>query len=70
MKNAQRIQTARYALASSLWARGEAPRPADDFTVIDLLTDLRHYCVRHGIDYRQCLTLAEVEFTRQASPVV
>ena len=58
MRNTHRVQHARYALASSLWARGEAPRPADQGTVIDLLADLRHYCKRHGFDYVQCDRIA------------
>jgi hypothetical protein len=59
MKNAQRIQTARYALASSLWARGEMPRPIDEGIVIDLLKDLRHFCDGTGIDYGQCQRIAD-----------
>ena len=62
MSNAQRIQTARYALSSSLWARGEAPRPIDEGIVIDLLADLRHFCDRTGIDYSQCQRRAEGHF--------
>lgn len=59
MRNSQRIQTARYALSSSLWARGEAPRPIDEGIVIDLLVDLKHFCDRTGIDYSQCQRRAD-----------
>lgn len=62
MRNAQRIQTARYALASSLWARGEMPRPADSRIVTELLADIHHYCETQGIDFVRCQRIAAGRF--------
>ena len=59
--NAQRITTARLALKSASWARGDDLAGSDE-AVIDLLTDLRHFCVARHIDFTACHEAAEACF--------
>ena len=59
--NAQRIATARHALASAAWARGDNPAVCDE-AVIDLLTDLRHFCMARRIDFDACDGMAQNHF--------
>ena len=60
--NAQRITTARLALKSASWARGDDLAGSDE-AVIDLLTDLRHFCVARHIDFTACNEAAEACFS-------
>jgi hypothetical protein len=59
--NAQRITTARLALTSASWARGDDLGVCDE-AVIDLLADLRHFCVARHIDFTACNETAEACF--------
>jgi hypothetical protein len=59
--NAQRIATARVALKSASWARGDNPAICDE-AVIDLLADLRHFCAARRIDYGSCDRRAQCHF--------
>jgi hypothetical protein len=61
MSIAAHIETARAALARAAWTRGEAPHYGDE-AVIDLLADLKHFCVAANIDFATCDRLAEVHF--------
>jgi hypothetical protein len=61
MTNDQRIEHARFAIASACFARGEAPDYGED-AVTDLLADLRHYCALHGLDYTRCDRVAVMHF--------
>ena len=60
-KRAGRLQAARFALASHRWARGEAP-DEDETDVIDLLTDLMHYCDECGLDCKDLWGIALAHF--------
>lgn len=53
MCNRTYIEAARSALARAAWTRGQAPA-YDEEAVIDLLTDLRHWCRTAGIDFSHC----------------
>jgi hypothetical protein len=59
--NARRITTARLALTSASWARGDDLAVCDE-AVIDLLADLRHFCVARHIDFAACNLIAETHF--------
>ena len=59
--NAQRITTARLALKSASWARGDDPGVCDE-AVIDLLADLRHFCIARHIDFTACNETADACF--------
>ena len=65
MRNKSRIDTARFALASACWARGENPDHGEE-AVIDLLADLRHHCAVQGIDFQACDRMAEGHFAAEA----
>jgi hypothetical protein len=59
--NAQRIGTARSALSAAMWARGD-DFPLTDEAVINLLTDLRHFCIARHINFAGCNGVAEGRF--------
>jgi hypothetical protein len=59
--NAQRISTARSALTAAMWARGE-DFPVSDEAVINLLADLRHFCIARHINFTACNGIAEGRF--------
>jgi len=59
--NAQRIGTARSALSAAMWARGE-DFPVSDEAVINLLADLRHFCIARHINFAGCNAIAEGRF--------
>jgi hypothetical protein len=59
--NAQRIATARAALKSASWARGDNPAVCDE-AVIDLLAELRHFCAARRINYESCDRMARCHF--------
>ena len=59
--NAQRIGTARSALSAAMWARGE-DFPVSDEAVINLLADLRHFCIARHINFTACNGIAEGRF--------
>jgi hypothetical protein len=61
LPNAQRIVTARSALSAAMWARGDNPAIADE-AVIDLLADLRHFCIARRIDFEACNRVAGAHF--------
>jgi hypothetical protein len=66
LPNAQRIATARSALSAAMWARGDNPAICDE-AVIDLLADLRHFCVARRIDFASCNVIAETHFETEIS---
>lgn len=53
LPNARRVATARAALSAAVAARADVPAVCDE-AVIDLLADLRHFCVARRIDYAEC----------------
>lgn len=61
MCNRRHIETARFALASAAWARGESPAYGED-AVTDLLADIRHFCMAFGLDYERCDRVAAMHF--------
>ena len=61
LPNQHRISTARFALDSASWARGDNPAICDE-AVIDLLADLRHFCIARHIDFNDCNRIAESHF--------
>jgi hypothetical protein len=64
LPNPHSIATARFALNSASWARGENPAIADE-AVIDLLTDLMHFCAARRIDFALCSSAAADDFTAE-----
>jgi hypothetical protein len=64
--NAQRIGTARSALSAAMWARGE-DFPVSDEAVINLLADLRHFCIARHINFAGCNAIAEGRFKAEIS---
>lgn len=64
--NAQRIGTARSALSAAMWARGD-DFPVSDEAVINLLTDLRHFCIARHINFSGCNGIAEGRFNSEIS---
>jgi hypothetical protein len=66
MNNQQRIGTARFAIASACFARGQAPDYGED-SLTDLLADLRHYCAAHGLDYERCERIAAMYFSDESA---
>lgn len=65
MTNDQRIEHARFAIASACFARGDAPDYGED-SLTDLLADLRHFCAAHGLDYERCERVAAMHFEAEA----
>ena len=59
--NAQRIGTARSALRAAIWAQGN-DFPLTDEAVINLLADLRHFCIARHINFTACNGIAEGRF--------
>ena len=66
LPNARRVATARSALGAAMWARGTNPAICDE-AVIDLLTDLRHFCIARRIDFTSCNLIAETHFETEIS---
>ena len=62
-----RANAARFALHSFQWAKGEAIT-GDDAAVIDLLTDIRHYCEASGFSFADLDRLAAMHFEEECSP--
>lgn len=60
-----RIEAARAALARAAWTRGQAPYYGDE-AVIDLLADLKHFCVAANIEFATCDRLAEIHFDAES----
>lgn len=50
-----RIRAARAALAAYDRIKKTSSGQTTDESVCDLLTDLRHYCAKHGIDIEQAI---------------
>jgi hypothetical protein len=50
-----RIRAARAALAAYDRVKKTSSAQSTDESVCDLLTDLRHYCAKHGIDIEQAI---------------
>jgi len=61
LPTAHRIAMARTALVAATAARGINPAIADD-AVVELLADLRHFCVARKIDFATCNAIAEAHF--------
>jgi len=68
MNNADRIESARAALARAAWVRGEVPCYGDE-ALIDLLADLRHFCTVTRIDFDACDRLAAMHFADEKGRV-
>ncbi len=49
-----------------MWARGD-DFPVCDEAVIDLLADLRHFCIARHIDFAACNAIAEGHFDTEIS---
>ena len=64
--NAQRIGTARSALSAAMWARGD-DFPLTDEAVINLLADLRHFCIARHINFTGFNGVAEGRFKSELS---
>jgi DNA invertase Pin-like site-specific DNA recombinase len=66
ISNKTRAGWAEAALAGYRGAKGE--RSADftsEESVIDLLTDLRHYCKQQGISFRSAVNMSEIHFNEE-----
>ena len=66
LPNPQRIASARTALSAAMWARG-LDFPISNEAVVDLLADLRHFCIARHIDFATCNGLAESRFDSEIS---
>ena len=66
LPNARRVATARSALGAAMWARGPNPAICDE-AVIDLLVDLRHFCIARRIDFTSCNLIAETHLETEIS---
>ena len=64
MANDKRIAVASLALSAAGSARGDNPEYGEE-AIIDLLTDLRHYCHHESIDFARCALLAEIHFEEE-----
>ncbi len=62
--NAHRIGTARSALNAAMWVRGD-DYPVCEEAVINLLTDLRHFCIARHINFTACNGIAEGRFNAE-----
>lgn len=62
-----RIRAARAALAAYDRSKKTSSAQSTHESVCDLLTDLRHYCAKHGIDIEQAIerSLGHFEAERQ-----
>jgi hypothetical protein len=49
-----------------MWARGPNPAICDE-AVIDLLVDLRHFCIARRIDFTSCNLIAETHLETEIS---
>ena len=65
MSNHQRIKIARAALAAACLLRGNLPAELGDAAVIDLLTDIRHFCQYAGLDFERCDRLSALHFEEE-----
>lgn len=59
--NSDRTETAQAALEAASEHR-VANSAIDEDSVTDLLTDLRHYCAEHGLDFAGCHAAADMNF--------
>lgn len=66
LPDARRIATARSALTAARWSRGDHPAIADE-AVVDLLADLRHFCIARRIDFAACDLMAATHFEAEIS---
>ena len=57
--NGVRASAAGFALKSHAWAKGDG---TEDASLIDLLTDLRHYCDAHGLGFADADRLAHQHY--------
>ena len=62
--NAQRIGTARSALNAAMRVRGD-DHPVCEEAVINLLADLRHFCIARDINFTACNGIAEGRFNAE-----
>jgi hypothetical protein len=49
-----------------MWARGD-DFPVCNDAVVDLLADLRHFCIARHIDFAACDAIAESRFNAEIS---
>lgn len=61
LPNAHRIGAARAALTAAICAHSEQPEVADE-ALIELLTDLQHFCAARHIDFAICAEAARTRF--------
>ena len=54
MKICQPLKSARSLILSAMSQPGEEVSDCLDEDVIDLLTDLRHFCQHHQVDFDNC----------------
>jgi hypothetical protein len=64
LPNARRIATARSALYAGIAVRGDCPMVSDE-AVIELLTDLKHFCAARRIDFGACFRAADARFATE-----
>lgn len=64
LPDARRIGSARSALSAAMWAHGD-DLPLTDEAVINLLADLRHFCIARHINFSACNGIAEGRFNAE-----
>jgi hypothetical protein len=64
LPNVRRIATARAALTTAMAVRADFPI-INDNAVIELLSDLRHFCAGRNIDFGSCDTAAREQFDHE-----
>lgn len=62
--NAGRLEAARFALRSHQWAKGDA-FDEDPTAIIDLLTDMRHYCEAHDLCFDDADRIAASHYSAE-----
>ena len=61
--NADRVETARVAIEAACKSRGELPdEDGGAHDLVDLLSDLRHYCGQHNIMFADAVDCAEMNY--------
>jgi len=66
ISNETRAVRAASALDAHKRMLGESGPSGTDEDVIDLLTDLRHYCKAQGISFRSSVNMSEIHFNEEA----
>jgi len=63
--NKERIISAEKALLAYNEIKDRSKFQPNDESVIDLLTDLLHWCNYHSVGFDQCLYLAKIHYTEE-----